>query len=90
MHGNFFLCPLVRICQGRSNHESGLLVDNPVSVGEMACQCIMQLVTQYDLKGRQQRMKCLCYLHVGKIEHDCLVFVAVGRLVIFGNSRIRI
>ena len=35
-------------------------------------------------------VKCLCYLHVGKIEHDCLVFVAVGRLVIFGNSRIRI
>ena len=28
--------------------------------------------------------------HVGKIEHDCLVFVAVGRPVIFGDPRIGI
>lgn len=43
--GNFFLCPLVRICQRRSNHESGFLVDNPVTIGKMVCQRIMQLVT---------------------------------------------
>ena len=48
--GSFFLCPLVRICQGRSNHESSLLVDNPVAIGEMVCQRIMQLFTQYNLK----------------------------------------
>jgi len=35
-------------------------------------------------------MKRLCYFHVGKIEHDCLVFVAVGRPVIFGDPRIGI
>ena len=33
-------------------------------------------------------MKRLCYFHVGKIEHDCLVFVVVGRPVIFGDPRI--
>ena len=42
--GTFF-CPLVRICQRRSNHESGFLVDNPVTIGKMVCQRIMQLVT---------------------------------------------
>ena len=43
--GNLFLCPLVRISQRRSNHESGVLVDNPVTIGKMVCQRIMQLVT---------------------------------------------